>query len=747
MRISTMMMFNNIVSNLAKGTERTQDIQEVITSMKKINRLSDDPVGASKVVDYESHLSKLGQYRENITYGNSWLSMTDSVLQDMQNLVTEAKNIAIAQSTETATSETRQQAAVAVRNLYEQMINFANTKLGGSYIFGGSLTNSPSFNSDGTYNGNADDIMIEIMEGIKAKVNVAGSEFLITDLNPAIYMPEPPDPVTTAGSTSSTGLVARNSNRVVGGGGPLDTSVQNLSNYRVTFVLNNGMTQEITYTTDEDATQEELGMGIADAVNGHDILNQHIRATYDPSGDITFEAKEAGEEGNEFTIDADNTTAFEVAVFTTAFTGGSSEIPYDGPAGAGFTVAAGVNDEFIIAVDGGSDTPITIPAGTYNNADDLAPVIENQIIGAGLSVSVNFDATSGQFIITSDSLGTTSSVSLTSGTNDFLRTVGLDRDFEVSGTSPTLLADLNGGNGVATGTITIIDREDNTATINVAAAETIADVISNINAAAGLNITAKLNAEGNGINIIDNTSFPVQNLVISGTAAEDLGIVGNKPGPIYGTDLNPAVNKDGYTRIDALHGGSGLNLDTIRVLNGLHNENIDLSRAASIRDVVTALNNLGVDITASINVSGTGLNVISNSSESAAVVNDLDEGTTASGLGIQGASDIFKTLAVLEEALEKNDQTALLNMLDQFDYALGTLVEKGSEVGVRTNKLEAMNNRITVSETEITGLKSEIEDADMVEYLTKFTLQQTALEAIMTAASQSVQISLLNFLR
>jgi flagellin-like hook-associated protein FlgL len=58
-----------------------------------------------------------------------------------------------------------------------------------------------------------------------------------------------------------------------------------------------------------------------------------------------------------------------------------------------------------------------------------------------------------------------------------------------------------------------------------------------------------------------------------------------------------------------------------------------------------------------------------------------------------------------------------------------------------------MHNRITVTETEISGLKSEIEDADMVEYLTKFTLQQTALEAIMTATSQSVQISLLNFLR
>jgi flagellar hook-associated protein 3 len=725
-----MMMFNNIVSNLAQATERTQEIQEVITSMKKINRLSDDPVGISKVVDYESHLSKLGQYKENITYGNSWLSMTDSVLLDMQNLVTEAKTIAIAQSTETATSETRQQAAVAVRNLYEQMINFANTKLGGSYIFGGSLTNSPPFNSDGTYNGNADDILIEIMEGIKAKINVAGSDFLMTDLNPALST----DPA-TAGSTSSAGLVARNSNTIVGGFG--GTTVENLSNYQVTVVLNNGMSQEITYTTDGDATQDELGAGIADAVNGHDVLNQYIRAAYDPAtGGIAFEAKEAGEEGNGFTIDEDNTTAFEVPI-NTSFAGGAREISTTDS----FTITAGLNDNFFISVDGGAPAFITITPGTYTPAA-LAAEMQAQIGG---SVIVDFDASvSGQFTITSTATGINSTVSLTSGTNDFLRTVGLERDFEVSGTSPTFLADLNGGNGVSTGTIDITDREGNTATVNVDAAETIEDVINNINAA-GLNVTAGLNAEGNGINLIDTSSFPVQNLVVSGNSAADLGITGNKPGNIYGTDLNPSLSET--TRIDMLNGGTGLNLDTLRIVNGQHNENIDLSRATSIRDIVNAVNNLGVDVTASINASGTRLDVNSNSAETAAVVNDVNEGTAASDLGIQGAFDVFKTLAVLEEALEKNDQTALLNMLDQFDYVLETLVEKGTEAGVRTNKLDAMHNRITVTETEISGLKSEIEDADMVEYLTKFTLQQTALEAIMTASSQSVQISLLNFLR
>jgi flagellin-like hook-associated protein FlgL len=369
------------------------------------------------------------------------------------------------------------------------------------------------------------------------------------------------------------------------------------------------------------------------------------------------------------------------------------------------------------------------------------------LIGAGVSVSVDFDTSmSGQFTITSDLLGTGSSVGLTSGTNDFLKTVGLDRDFAVAGIGPTRLADLNGGNGVATGTIRIYDREDNPfVDVAVNATDTIADVISNISAVP--NVTARLNPEGNGIDIIDDSGFPIQNLVVDDTpTARDLGIVGSKPGSIYGTDLNPAVSA--YSRIDSLNGGSGLTLGTVRVVNGQQNEIIDLSRAGSLGDVVNALNDLGIDtITASINSSGTAIDVLSDSSDFAAVVNDRGEGTTASDLGIQGAADVFETLAVLEEALEKNDQTALLNMLDQFDLVLETLVQKGSEVGVRTNKLEAMNNRINVSEVEISGLKSKIEDADMIEYLTKFTLQQTALEAIMTTAGQSIQLSLLNFLR
>jgi flagellar hook-associated protein 3 FlgL len=221
--------------------------------------------------------------------------------------------------------------------------------------------------------------------------------------------------------------------------------------------------------------------------------------------------------------------------------------------------------------------------------------------------------------------------------------------------------------------------------------------------------------------------------------------VGNKPGTIYGNDLNPGLSR--ATRVSALKGGNGLILTAVKIANGLENETIDLRRAESITDILTALNNRGINIQAAVNASKNALDVHSTSAQTTAVVSEVDNGTTSSDLGIQGAQNFIKTLAVLQEALEKNDRFALLNTLDQFDRILSTLAEKGAETGVRSNKLVAMNNRITASETEISALKSDMEDADMAEYMTKFAIQRTALEALMSTAARTIELSLLNFLR
>jgi flagellin-like hook-associated protein FlgL len=536
------------------------------------------------------------------------------------------------------------------------------------------------------------------------------------------------------------------------------------NNSDIVFAENLGADITANIITDSGAVSGEVYTGdqvasfLEQALEGTSGLSYTYTVSYDETTNLFTIANDAGNGGTlNLRWGVAGTTAEQTLGFNNvdsgAFAAGISDA---GDNQVEFNVLNNVNDKFRLTIDGtASAADIVITAGAYtsngaggssNLADEIALQINADANHAGITVDFGGTIT-GQFTIASSTTGTSSTVTLTSdASDDFLVTAGLNRDFEVSGTSSTPLADLNGGTGVTAGNLTITDRAGN-GPVNVAvlANQTIADVVTNINSAA-VNVTAQLNSAGNGIDIIDNNGFPTQNLVVADNAtARDLGIVGNKPGVIYGADLNPSLSN--ATRVNVLDGGNGLTLSAVRVVNGLQNENADLSRANSITDILTALNGLGINTAAAINSAKTAIDVSSTSSQTAAIVSEVDGGTTSSDLGIQGANDFLKTMAVLEEALQKDDRNALLNMLDQFDLVLERLVEKGSGVGARTNQIDSMKNITEAREVEIIDLKSDIEDADMVEYLTKFTMQQTALQAMMSVAGRAVQLSLLDFLR
>ncbi|MBK8575553.1 MAG: flagellar filament capping protein FliD [Elusimicrobia bacterium] len=114
-------------------------------------------------------------------------------------------------------------------------------------------------------------------------------------------------------------------------------------------------------------------------------------------------------------------------------------------------------------------------------------------------------------------------------------------DQDVTGT--TLLSMLNNGAGVTLGTIRITDRTGTSAVIDLSGNITVQDIIDDISGAAGVNVTAKLNADGTGLLIQDNTGMTTGGLVVAeegGTTAASLNILGSSlAGEVEGGDLNP----------------------------------------------------------------------------------------------------------------------------------------------------------------------------------------------------------------
>ena len=83
MRVATRTIFDNIKINLDKATEAMAEANLVASSGKRINRLSDDPVGLVTVLDLRSSLANIEQLQRNINTGRSWLNMAESAMSQI----------------------------------------------------------------------------------------------------------------------------------------------------------------------------------------------------------------------------------------------------------------------------------------------------------------------------------------------------------------------------------------------------------------------------------------------------------------------------------------------------------------------------------------------------------------------------------------------------------------------------------------------------------------------------------------
>ena len=147
MRMTDNMRFNTAVTNLFNTQSQYYSLMEKMMSQKKVNRASDDPVAAMKIIDIRQGIAANEQYLKSIVDTDAWISMTESKLSSASDLLVSAQEIAVAQSTATASASSRKIAAQSVQSLIDEMASLANAQFGNRYIFSGSRNDVPPFSS------------------------------------------------------------------------------------------------------------------------------------------------------------------------------------------------------------------------------------------------------------------------------------------------------------------------------------------------------------------------------------------------------------------------------------------------------------------------------------------------------------------------------------------------------------------------------------------------------------------------
>jgi len=177
MRITENMMSNLVLSNLHRSRERMAKEQEKLASQKNFSRPSDNPGNIVKALEHRQSLSELEQFVRNADDANWWLSQTDVVLGEANNILMRAKEKALSQATSTATKESRLAAAAEIEALSSQLFRLANSQLGDRYLFGGQETETQPFqNIEGRieYRGDCSKIEREI-ERDTITINIPGN--------------------------------------------------------------------------------------------------------------------------------------------------------------------------------------------------------------------------------------------------------------------------------------------------------------------------------------------------------------------------------------------------------------------------------------------------------------------------------------------------------------------------------------------------------------------------------------------
>ncbi|MCK5541270.1 MAG: flagellar hook-associated protein FlgL [Desulfobacterales bacterium] len=159
MRVPNISMYVDSTYRLGKLTSDLQDANEVVSTQKKINEVSDDPLGFSQVLTLKNSLGNLEQIERNINMGKSWITNVETAMSSINDLILDAKVDATRLANDSMTADERRDTIAKIDHLINQIMNLGNTQVNGSYIFSGTKTNTITlqYNSDQTnivYNGN-----------------------------------------------------------------------------------------------------------------------------------------------------------------------------------------------------------------------------------------------------------------------------------------------------------------------------------------------------------------------------------------------------------------------------------------------------------------------------------------------------------------------------------------------------------------------------------------------------------------
>ncbi|WP_312742596.1 flagellar hook-associated protein FlgL [Cedecea neteri] len=183
MRISSLYNSSQMLSQLGKNSESISKLMQQLSTQKRINVPSDDPVAASRLVQLNREQSAIQQYQSNITSISGTLASQESHLKAMNDQLLAVNDKLLAAANGTNSQQDMAGYGAEIESMLDSLVASMNAQNeNGSYLFAGTKTGTKPVQWDEAaqtfvFAGNNGSRETTVANGvnIKENTNVAGA--------------------------------------------------------------------------------------------------------------------------------------------------------------------------------------------------------------------------------------------------------------------------------------------------------------------------------------------------------------------------------------------------------------------------------------------------------------------------------------------------------------------------------------------------------------------------------------------
>lgn len=163
MRVSTLMMYQQNMRGITSSQSEWLKYGEQMSTGKRVNRASDDPVAASQAVVLSQAQAQNSQFATARTFATQRVSMEENTLAQVTTAIQSAQEKIVYAGNGTLSDDDRASLATDLQGIRDQLLNLANSQDGnGRYIFAGYKTDTAPFTDDGTYVGGSENVAQQV---------------------------------------------------------------------------------------------------------------------------------------------------------------------------------------------------------------------------------------------------------------------------------------------------------------------------------------------------------------------------------------------------------------------------------------------------------------------------------------------------------------------------------------------------------------------------------------------------------